>query len=53
MVRALLLGLAAVVAVIVVFAILLPVLHFAFYILIAVAIAFVALRIGRRSRRRG
>ncbi|MGH3276089.1 MAG: hypothetical protein ACRDNZ_17405 [Streptosporangiaceae bacterium] len=50
MVRTLLLGLAVIVAVIIVFAILAPILHFAFLILIAVAIAFAAFRVGRRRR---
>jgi hypothetical protein len=54
MVRAILLGLAAVIAVIVAFAVLGTILHFAFLILVVAAIAFVALRVGRsrfRSRR--
>jgi hypothetical protein len=54
MVRALLLGLAAVVVVIVAFAVLGTILHFAFLILVVAAIAFLALRVGRsrfRNRR--
>lgn len=52
MFRAILVGLAILVAVIVVFAILVPVLHIAFLFLIAAAIGFVAFRVGRRSSRR-
>ncbi len=54
MVRALLLGLAAVIAVIVAFAVLGTILHFLFLIVVVVAIGFLALRVGRsrfRSRR--
>lgn len=54
MVRALLLGLAAVIAVIVAFAVLGTILHFLFLIVVVVAIGFLALRAGRsrfRSRR--
>lgn len=52
--RAILLVLAAVVVVIVAFAVLGTILHFAFLILIVAALAFLALRVGRsrfRSRR--
>jgi hypothetical protein len=54
MVRAILLVLAAVVVVIVAFAVLGTILHFAFLILIVAALTFLALRVGRsrfRSRR--
>jgi hypothetical protein len=54
MVRAILLVLAAIVVVIVAFAVLGTILHFAFLIVIVAAIAFLALRVGRsrfRSRR--
>jgi hypothetical protein len=54
MVRALVLALAAIVAVIVVFAVLGTILHFAFLLLIVAAVAFLALRMGRgrfRGRR--
>lgn len=53
MFRAILVGLAILVAVFVVFAILVPVLHLAFLVLIVAAIGFVALRFGRRASRRG
>jgi hypothetical protein len=52
MVRALLLGLAAVIVVVVAFAVLGTILHFAFLAVIVVAIGFLALRVGR-SRFRG
>jgi hypothetical protein len=52
MLRAILLGVAAIVAVIVAFSVLGAVLHFAFLILVVAAIAFVALRVGRRRRSR-
>lgn len=51
MARALLLGVIALIAVIVVFAIVVPAIHFLFLVLIAAAIVFVAFRVGRRSRR--
>ena len=52
--RAILLVLAAIVVVVVAFAVLGTILHFAFLILIVAALAFLALRVGRsrfRSRR--
>ena len=52
MLRAILLGVAAIVAVIVAFSVLGAILHFAFLILVVVAIGFVALRVGRRRRAR-
>jgi uncharacterized membrane protein (DUF485 family) len=51
MVRYLLLGLAAVVLAVVLISVLVHVLYFGFLFLIAVAIGFVAFRVGRRSGR--
>jgi hypothetical protein len=54
MLRALLLGLAAIFAVIIAFAVLGTILHFVFLFLVVAAVAFVVLRVGRsrfRNRR--